>query len=108
MVPRRGLEPPRPCERQHVKLVRLPIPPSGHGVGRGLYWRWAGAVNRGRQMTSRGSDRPPVIAPSFVPTGSRFTEIFTRGGVGAHRCNRNVLANRVMGKLFLGQIGRWF
>ncbi len=34
LVPRRGLEPPRPCERQHLKLVRLPIPPSGHGVGR--------------------------------------------------------------------------
>src|SRR3546814_4821080 len=33
MVPRRGLEPPRPCDRQHLKLVRLPIPPSGHGVG---------------------------------------------------------------------------
>ena len=32
MVPRRGLEPPRPCERQHLKLVRLPIPPSGHGM----------------------------------------------------------------------------
>src|SRR5919107_1404108 len=31
MVPRRGLEPPRPCERQHLKLVRLPIPPPGHG-----------------------------------------------------------------------------
>ncbi len=37
MVPRRGLEPPRPCDRQHLKLVRLPIPPSGHGVGGGLY-----------------------------------------------------------------------
>jgi hypothetical protein len=35
LVPRRGLEPPRPCERQHLKLVRLPIPPSGHGVGGG-------------------------------------------------------------------------
>ncbi len=31
MVPGRGLEPPRPYERQHLKLVRLPIPPSGHG-----------------------------------------------------------------------------
>ena len=30
-MPRRGLEPPRPCERQHLKLVRLPIPPPGHG-----------------------------------------------------------------------------
>ena len=29
MVPGRGLEPPRPYERQHLKLVRLPIPPSG-------------------------------------------------------------------------------
>jgi hypothetical protein len=36
MVPRRGLEPPRPCDRQHLKLVRLPIPPSGHGVGGAL------------------------------------------------------------------------
>ena len=33
MVPRRGLEPPRPCERQHLKLVRLPIPPPGHSEG---------------------------------------------------------------------------
>lgn len=32
MVPGRGLEPPRRCQRQHLKLVRLPIPPSGHGV----------------------------------------------------------------------------
>ena len=30
MTPRRGLEPPRPCERRHLKTVRLPIPPSGH------------------------------------------------------------------------------
>ena len=30
LVPRRGLEPPHPCERQHLKLVRLPIPPPGH------------------------------------------------------------------------------
>ena len=33
MVPRRGLEPPRSCDRQHLKLVRLPIPPSGPGCG---------------------------------------------------------------------------
>ena len=36
MVPRRGLEPPRPCERQHLKLVRLPIPPPGHGCDRSV------------------------------------------------------------------------
>ena len=39
MVPRRGLEPPRPCERQHLKLVRLPIPPPGHGAS--AFWQAA-------------------------------------------------------------------
>ena len=29
MVPRRGLEPPHPFGYQHLKLARLPIPPSG-------------------------------------------------------------------------------
>ena len=33
MVPRRGLEPPRPFDHQHLKLARLPIPPSGQAVG---------------------------------------------------------------------------
>ena len=44
MVPRRGLEPPHPCEYQHLKLARLPIPPSGHGyaIGRQLSWHGAG------------------------------------------------------------------
>ena len=31
-VPRRGLEPPRPCDRQTLNLVRLPIPPPGRGA----------------------------------------------------------------------------
>jgi hypothetical protein len=30
MVPRRGLEPPRPCGHQHLKLACLPISPPGH------------------------------------------------------------------------------
>jgi hypothetical protein len=29
-VPKRGLEPPQPFDRQHLKLVRLPISPFGH------------------------------------------------------------------------------
>jgi hypothetical protein len=41
LVPRRGLEPPRPCERQHLKLVRLPIPPPGHS---GSAFRQAAAL----------------------------------------------------------------
>jgi hypothetical protein len=34
LVPRRGLEPPLPCENYDLNVARLPIPPSGHGVGR--------------------------------------------------------------------------
>ena len=34
MVPRRGLEPPRPCEHQHLKLACLPISPPGQGMNR--------------------------------------------------------------------------
>ena len=30
MVRIRGLEPPPPCEDQHLKLARLPIPPYPH------------------------------------------------------------------------------
>ncbi len=30
VVPRKGLEPPQPYDRQHLKLVRLPISPPGH------------------------------------------------------------------------------
>jgi hypothetical protein len=38
MVPRKGLEPPQPYDRQHLKLVRLPISPPGHGS---IIWVWA-------------------------------------------------------------------
>ena len=34
MVPRRGLEPPRPKGHCDLNAARLPIPPSGHGVER--------------------------------------------------------------------------
>ena len=37
MVPRRGLEPPHPFGYQHLKLARLPIPPSGRR--RAMYGR---------------------------------------------------------------------
>ncbi len=39
MVPRRGLEPPRRFQRRHLKTVRLPIPPSGHGAKRLVAFR---------------------------------------------------------------------
>lgn len=30
LVPKRGLEPPSPCEDYHLKVARLPVPPPGH------------------------------------------------------------------------------
>jgi hypothetical protein len=32
MVPRGGLEPPRPCGLRILSPLRLPISPSGHGL----------------------------------------------------------------------------
>lgn len=32
LVPRRGLEPPRPCDHRYLKPARLPVPPPGHGA----------------------------------------------------------------------------
>ena len=50
MVPRRGLEPPRPFDHWHLKPARLPIPPPGPKTGgpvRGgrVIGHWAGRVN---------------------------------------------------------------
>ena len=36
-MPRRGLEPPRPYRHQHLKLARLPIPPSGQQITFGSF-----------------------------------------------------------------------
>jgi hypothetical protein len=30
VVPRRGLEPPRPCDHYDLNVARLPVPPPGH------------------------------------------------------------------------------
>src|SRR5437763_13153959 len=49
VVPRRGLEPPRPCERQHLKLVRLPIPPPGHGAS--VCWQGAALKGAGAALS---------------------------------------------------------
>ena len=72
MVPRRGLEPPRPCERQHLKLVRLPIPPPGH----------LGHFGRRRRLEAR---RPPcqsrnarAIAPAHDRARRRACNGFRR------------------------------
>ena len=57
LVPRRGLEPPRPCERQHLKLVRLPIPPSGHGGRERELGGASSLVNARRIGKGHGHDR---------------------------------------------------
>ncbi len=51
MVPRRGLEPPRPFDHWHLKPARLPIPPPGQvSKGAELYWRLPA-------LSTRQSDR---------------------------------------------------
>ena len=49
MVPRRGLEPPRPCDHYDLNVARLPVPPPGHfGKSGGLILtRGLGIVNAG-------------------------------------------------------------
>ncbi len=37
MVPRRGLEPPRPKGHYDLNVARLPIPPSGHETEPRMY-----------------------------------------------------------------------
>jgi uncharacterized protein YbjT (DUF2867 family) len=61
MVPRRGLEPPRPCDRQHLKLVRLPIPPSGHGVGARLWLDGGGLSIAGMHGKARAMDKNGLV-----------------------------------------------
>ncbi len=48
LVPRRGLEPPLPFDNQHLKLARLPIPPSGHSrlPNSGPSTGWGGLTGR--------------------------------------------------------------
>jgi hypothetical protein len=36
LVPKRGLEPPHPCEYMDLNHARLPIPPLRHGMQSGL------------------------------------------------------------------------
>ena len=55
MVPRRGLEPPRPYGHQHLKLARLPIPPPGP------VWRPGHTV--GARAASRKIRAPWAKAP---------------------------------------------
>ena len=64
LVPRRGLEPPRPYGHQHLKLARLPIPPPGPVRKRRAIRLGAGDVNSGHEAPATGaflsSAAPPV------------------------------------------------
>ena len=91
-MPRRGLEPPRPCDRQHLKLVRLPIPPSGHGVGgaplgeRSRRLSTGVARGKGRRDDADGS-RPQAMKDKLVTSvggggfvGRYVAQALLRGG----------------------------
>ena len=89
MVRKGGLEPPRYCYRQPLKLVRLPIPPLPRGVDRSCrryrYFAGAGVAGAGvagagvagagagvgggagvvvrRRARAPAGDRPPITEP---------------------------------------------
>ena len=65
-MPRAGLEPARPCGRDILSVVRIPIPPPGRQPVRGpdrLYDRHPGETNRGsleRKASEPISRRSPA------------------------------------------------
>ena len=69
MVPRRGLEPPRPNGHWHLKPARLPIPPSGHINitigGEPLTVMWIVTIADKIRVSNafQASDRQPAILP---------------------------------------------
>ena len=82
MVPRRGLEPPRPCERQHLKLVRLPIPPPGHGASA---FQQVGALKGAAPPCQSQEGRG--IAPAMIEGSEELVTLFGGGGfIGRYVC----------------------
>ena len=67
MVRKRGLEPPRYCYRQPLKLVRLPIPPlprSGLDLTAASYCLTAAASWEPREQAMRSPEQPaPALGP---------------------------------------------
>ena len=93
MVPRRGLEPPRPCERQHLKLVRLPIPPPGHGVAGRALWRAGGACQPPRRRLSiwepaiEGMGEAAIAREELADDRNELVTVFGGGGfIGRYVC----------------------
>src|SRR5262249_50272277 len=72
MVPRKGLEPSRPCGHWHLKPARLPIPPPGHrllGRDRGDPGALGGAFcpEKVRSQGERGFSRRSFYTPRRDP-----------------------------------------
>ena len=64
---RRGLEPPLPCENYDLNVARLPIPPSGHGVGRRSDTCRCAGRQRGMQRRAPCRTRKSLPAVSAGP-----------------------------------------
>ena len=97
MVPRRGLEPPRPYGHQHLKLARLPIPPPGPVSWRRLIGPGRGRVNGVSRLSPRATaarnaeDRPEAGPMSKLVTiygGSGFVGPLHRPPHGGARLAR--------------------
>lgn len=58
MVPKKGLEPPHPCEYMDLNHARLPIPPLRHGtIQRGAGRQQSLVSQRQRGKSNLGGDR---------------------------------------------------
>ena len=79
MVPRRRLELPRSCNRQHLKLVRLPISPSGQ-QGQII----AASNGDGEPRPTRINMRVDGTVSKRVPLGAKHQ---VRCAVGAGKAN---------------------
>ena len=66
MVPRRGLEPPHPYGYQHLKLARLPIPPSGLSVMHLLQERAAVIPGQALQVNAANVENGVFPPPSLM------------------------------------------
>src|ERR1700756_2532937 len=76
LLPKKGLEPPRPCGHWYLKPARLPIPPPGRGRTRLVVGPWSasGESQRlrsaaGRVQPDRRDDAEERKRPEDVPGG---------------------------------------
>src|SRR5215204_3223279 len=90
MVRKKGLEPSRPCGRQPLKLVRLPIPPLPRGVTvRWTLWitRPAGYQPKDKYTADPWRRQPRSSASGFLTFHDDIDRRKRRDAVAPDRCS---------------------